>query len=274
MPVIKSQQAATLIRDAIVLDLGDLERQAERLKEHAEQRARHIVSTAEQRAAETGEQLRRQMDEMRQSVEKQAHAEGLAQGRADGLEQGRTKARQEVFDTLQPRLEEAAAALSQAAQAFDAQRTQTRRDAERTVVQFALKLAEKLVHRAIEVDQEVVVDQVAGALGLVLRPMNVAVRVHPDDQALVQEALPDLLRNLRQLDHVDVIDDDTINRGGCIVTYGQGCIDATIEKQMTRIVEQMLPMDDERLDEVKKSIKSEDEVDPESPSDGNTSVES
>ena len=50
MPLIKEQSAAPAIRDAIVLDLGDLAQQATRLKQEARDQAQRIVEEAKQQA--------------------------------------------------------------------------------------------------------------------------------------------------------------------------------------------------------------------------------
>ena len=47
MSVIKAKQASNLVREAIVLDLGDLSREAARLRTAAENKAAEIVADAQ-----------------------------------------------------------------------------------------------------------------------------------------------------------------------------------------------------------------------------------
>ena len=116
-------------------------------------------------------------------------------------------------------------------------------EARQVVAEFALKMGERLVHRVIEVDPSVVVDQVAGALALVLRPLDVSVRVNPTDLAVISQALPQLLEEFDHLEHIHLAEDGNVSPGGCLVSYGQGQIDATIETQIRRVVDLILPAD-------------------------------
>ena len=95
MAVIKSSSAGRIVKDAIVLDFGDINRQAQAVLETASRESERILTEAraeaESRAREIAEQARR---------------EGLAHGTAEGREAGRAEARQEVIDSLGPQLEE------------------------------------------------------------------------------------------------------------------------------------------------------------------------
>ena len=70
MPVLKHSAVAPMLHDPkIVLDLGDLQRQADRMIEAAEQEAGRIVAEAVRAAEEQGRRIR---------------AEAEAAGRAEG----------------------------------------------------------------------------------------------------------------------------------------------------------------------------------------------
>ena len=45
----------------------------------------------------------------------------------------------------------------------------------------------------------------------------------------------------RGLEHVHLVDDASVTPGGCVVTSGQGVIDAQIDTQLRRIVELLVP---------------------------------
>jgi flagellar biosynthesis/type III secretory pathway protein FliH len=128
-----------------------------------------------------------------------------------------------------------------AAGGWNEQREQADRDARQSILRLGLMFAEKIVQRVVQVDSEVVVDQLAEAISYVLRPTDVTIRINAADRPTIDEALPALLKGLSNLQHVDVVDDDSISRGGCVVTYGQGRIDATIDTQMRRLVEMLIP---------------------------------
>lgn len=230
MSVIKANDTIGFTKDAVVLDLGDLGRQAARIRMLAEDQAGKIITQAERKAKEL-------IDGAEKIGFEQGHQAGMGQGLAEGRKQGR----QEALEEAREQLQQLQAAWSDVATQWDGQTKDMLIEARQVMVEFALNMAERLVHRVIEVDPTVVVDQVAGALALVLKPMEVSVRVHPSELPIISEALPELMAEFDHLKHIHLAEDAQVSPGGCVVAYGQGEIDATIEKQIQRIVDLILP---------------------------------
>ena len=88
MAVIKSPHAETFLKDAVSLDLGDLSRQAARLRAAAEAKAAQIIADAEAEATRLTET---------------APAKGFDQGHARGLAPGIGAGRAGIKVTVQPR---------------------------------------------------------------------------------------------------------------------------------------------------------------------------
>ena len=235
MSVIKAKQASNLVREAIVLDLGDLSREAARLRTAAENKAAEIVADAQKEATHL--------------VEK-ASAKGFEEGRATGFDQGfkegRTQGHAESLLQRCEQLEQVEQGWRIAANLFETDRVDMQRQAHSAVLDLALRIAEKLVHRVIEVDRTIVIDQLIHALSYVIHSRDITVRICPDDRAVLEEAMPDLLTDFNQFEHVKLIDDAKVDCGGCVVTYGQGQIDATIGRQIERVVDLLLPLKNER----------------------------
>ena len=232
MSVIKANNTVGFAKDAVVLDLGDLGRQAARLRMVAEDKAASIVTEAELKAKE-----------LIAGAEQIGLEQGKAAGFEKGLAEGREQGREEALAEFREQFAQLHAAWSDVAEQWDAQTKGMAVEARQVVAEFALKMGERLVHRVIEVDPSVVVDQVAGALALVLRPLDVSVRVNPTDLAVISQALPQLLEEFDHLEHIHLAEDGNVSPGGCLVSYGQGQIDATIETQIRRVVDLILPAD-------------------------------
>jgi len=230
MPVLKSQQATEASKNAIVMDLCDVRTEAERVIADARSRARQIVEDAQR-------QKQRISDEAHDEAYQCGHAEGVQQGMEDGRRQGRTEAHEQASQQLSELQE----AWTDAAQSWESQRQEMDRQARQAVLDFAVLFARKLVHRVIEVDDHVITDQVAAALSQVLQPLDVTIRINRDDRPILEQALPCLLEQVKGLEHVRLIDDETVGRGGCVVNYAQGQIDATVDTQVRRIVELIAP---------------------------------
>ena len=232
MTVIKQNQAMPLIKEAIVLDLGDVARQAQKLRAVAKAKARQIIESAATKATQ-----------LSHVAQEEGHRKGYAQGLAQGLEEGRQTGRDEALKQFTQQLESIQQGWLDALEHWQNDRTTLDRHARRAVLQFAVRFAEKIIHRTVTVDHEVIVDQVAAALSHVLRPTDVTLRISPSDRSLLEQAMPRLKARLPQLQHVHWVDDPDLTTGGCVVSYGQGQIDASIETQLQRLVEQMIPDD-------------------------------
>ena len=62
----------------------------------------------------------------------------------------------------------------------------------------------------------------------------------PGHRSLMKRAMGRLLEKIDGCSHVELRDDPAVSRGGCIVTTARGRIDATIDRQIDRIVQTLL----------------------------------
>ena len=109
-------------------------------------------------------------------------------------------------------------------------------------IRLALSIAERVIHRAVSLDERVVLAQVEHALKLIGRPTRVAVLINPEDGAMVRRALPSISARLGAIEHVVLEEDPSITRGGCVVRTAEGGeIDASLEPQIGRIAQTLLP---------------------------------
>ncbi|MCE9592233.1 MAG: hypothetical protein K8S99_17140 [Planctomycetes bacterium] len=230
MPVIKGYTAGGMMKEAVVLDLGDLGRQAARIQAATEVKARKIIADAELEASRLGDDARAK-----------GHTEGRAEGLERGLKEGREQGRAEAFKQAEPQLKQLQEAWTATLRDWETQRDAIEREARQSIVDIALAVAEKLVHRIIEVDASVIVEQVAQTLTYILQPMDVTVRISPQDREVLEQAMPELQTEFSHLTSIRLIQDPNLSPGGCIVSYGQGQVDASINTQLSRLVELMLP---------------------------------
>lgn len=241
MALIKNAIARDLARDAVVLDLGDLQSQALVYIQQAQAQAQKVVADA---------QAERQR--IIAGAAEKGHAEGLARGLEEGSARGHADALEAAIRQHAEALSRVEAAWSTALSEFAAQREAMIEHATRDVVTLAVALAERVVKRAITVDPGIVVEQVRAALSVVVRPTELLIRIHPEDRALVQQSLPGLLASMNMIRHAELADDASLDRGSCVAQMRGGAdpsqesgtggeIDASIQTQLDRIVEVILP---------------------------------
>jgi len=230
MALIKGRQTAETAQEAIVLDLGDLSLQAKRLRERAQAEADQILAAARDEAA----RLKAEAHEIgRAEGLERGLTEGRETGHAEGLERGLAE-RGEALQTLQAR-------WTETIEYWESERRAMVLEARRDLLSLAVRMAEKIVHRLPEVDPTVVHEQVAAAIDHVSEPCHVTIRIHPEDRSLVERALPALVERLGGTERVTLREDADVERGGCDLRHRSGRVDATLETQLRRLVEALLP---------------------------------
>jgi flagellar assembly protein FliH len=230
MALIKSANSSAMLKRAVVLDIGDLGQQAARILSRAKEEAQAVLEQA--RAEE-----QRLIGDASQRGFEQGMARGLAEGRETGRAEGHSQALAESTDQLAVLIERWTAALNE----WESQKAEMIHSAREDALIFAFELAKKVVHRMIATDPSIVRDQVEQALRVITKPGILAVSVHPEDRAILAEALPQILETSSRCEHAEIRDDPSIARGGCVVTSARGRIDSTIQTQLDRIAQVLLP---------------------------------
>ncbi len=231
MPLIKPNQSPPRAGSAaLALDLCDLQQQADLVVAKARRDAAEIIAAARQEAAA-----------IVAAAGERGYHDGMERGLVEGREEGAAAARTEVGAAHEERLSEIAAAWTATLERWEQRFASMLLDAREDVLTFAFAMARKIVLRTPEVDPTVVRAQLAETLSLLCRPSEVTIEVHPDDRPLVDESLPALLEYIAKCEHAHVRESTAITRGGCIVRTAHGAIDATLEKQIDRIAETLLP---------------------------------
>ena len=229
MALIKSRHTGGLVTRGFE-DLGDLKHEAD-----------EIVDAARAQAAEILDAARAEATALLSEAAPRGFAEGREQGLSEGRAEGERLGREEAVGQYTAQLEALAAAWATALDEFETGRHDMVQAARQDIVELALTMGGRIARRVIEADPAVVQDQVAEALGLVTAPSRVTVSINPEDRALVKSVLPALCERLTTSADVELRDDSRIERGGCVLTSGSGRIDATVQTQLQRMAEALLP---------------------------------
>ena len=229
MALIKNTDTGRAVQ-AVVLDLGDLARQADAMIARARAQADQIIAEARSEreslisdAAEIG----------RNNGDKQGREEGFAVG----LENGRKQAHQEHAN----RLAAIEASFNAALAEFDGSRRRMFEEARRDVLRLALAIGRRVAKRAVEADERAAETQLVAALGMVFQPHRLLVLVSPGDVELINAATPALMSRFSDSPHIEIRADQTLAPGECVVRTDDGEIDARLATQLDRIAETLLP---------------------------------
>jgi len=232
MALIPNSLARTLTRDAVVLDLGDLAAQAERLTTQSTAHAAAILAAA---AVER--------ERLLSGAKAAGYAAGLKEGRAEGHEAGRAQGCEEAATAARAQYAHLSAAWSAALETFNQDRDSMLAAAREDLLRLAVRFAERIVKRIILFDDKVVSRNLQAILPLVMRDTRCAIRIHPSDVPSVRKVLPDVASGVAApTSHVQITPSDSLPPGSCIIeTPKGGTIDASVLTQLDRLVEALLP---------------------------------
>jgi flagellar assembly protein FliH len=158
------------------------------------------------------------------AIEREAFAKGFAQGERAGLEAGQRRA-----DAMLQRLEATIGELAQV-------RGTLVRQVERQAVELAIAVAGRIVHREISMDPELMSALVRVALDRLGGDEPTTVRLHPEQYAALVGRYGEKLGG----EHVRLVAQDSVPRGGCIVESAIGFVDATIQSQLQELTRALL----------------------------------
>ena len=144
-----------------------------------------------------------------------AEAEGI------GFEQGHAAGHEKARASLAP----AAAALAEAVAGLEAARAELETLLERRAVELGLAIAEKTLAASLDVQPELVLSAIGGALRAAAARDGLTIDVNPADYELVRGAMGEA---------IEVVPERRVARGGCIVRTTEGEIDARIGEQLGR----------------------------------------
>lgn len=167
-------------------------------------------------------ELEARVRSVEQQIEQRAQA-SFQQGRQEGESAARREAAAEMDATLQR--------MARSIEEISGVRQRSRHEAERDVVQLALAVARRILHREISVDPEAIIGLVKAALDkLDIREVH-RVRLHPDQVAPMQR----YFERMGMPRRLEVIADHSLERGAALLESEHGAMDASVETQLAEI---------------------------------------
>ena len=159
-------------------------------------------------------------------IEMEAYEKGFSQGQKDGFELGKR------------RLEETAKRLEALIRGLSEFKAKLYRESEQDMLRLSVEIAKKIIQRELSLDSEAVLRTIRRALEFLNERTSIKIFVNPADMEKVKEALPDI-RAGKKIEKIELAEDPSLERGGCVIETGFGVINATIEDQLTVIAEEL-----------------------------------
>ncbi|HET6487464.1 MAG TPA: flagellar assembly protein FliH [Spirochaetia bacterium] len=223
------EQADRIKKEAEQVAFDEVKRknnQAQKIRQEAEDQAQKIVADARQKAAALEEEVKGRVAQ----VEKEATERGQAEGHAKGYEEGRAEV---------ARLVESLHAII--AKAIE-KRNEIIEEAETQIINLVLLIVKKVIKVISENQKNVVINNVVQALRKLKSRGDVVIRVNLADLELTSEHVKDFMKMVENVKSITVLEDSSVDRGGCIIETDFGQIDARISSQLHEIEERILEL--------------------------------
>lgn len=185
--------------------------------------ATHDVPAA---AAATDDELEARVAARLAALRPAIEAEAFARGHAAGVQAAGAAAHEQVTRIAQ--------ALGDATQAVLTHEQRWLGNVEENLAAIAVTVARHLIHRELTADASVVTSLVTRAIKQFPLERTISVRLHPDDHAIVQEALEANTLTVPPTHDVHWHADPHIVRGGCLVEGRERVLDGRIDTALER----------------------------------------
>jgi flagellar assembly protein FliH len=197
---------------------------ADALRTVAREEADKILADVKQRAENLMAETRKTLEDER----KAAFEEGKEAGRLEGYAEGKVEV-DRLIQRTQVVLERA-----------QDKRGEILIETEKEIVDLVLLIARKVVKVIADNQREVIISNVVKALRKVRDRGNIIIHVNLVDLKLTTEHTKDFIKMMEGVKSMQVMEDSSVDPGGCIIETDFGEIDARIASQLAELESKIL----------------------------------
>ena len=218
--------------------------QAQVIKADAEKEAQDIVNKAQAEAQEIIAKAHSEENEIRDSAYRKGYDEGQKSGYND---------EQSELNRLIERVHKIVESVMN-------RREEILRDTEQQIVDLVILMTRKIVKIISENQKGVVLSNVLSALKKVKTRCSVIIRVNIEDLKLTSEHTGEFIKRVEAVQGITVIEDSSVDKGGCVVETDFGAIDARIASQLGELENKILEISPVKTVEAKKETAASEKM--------------
>jgi flagellar assembly protein FliH len=205
------------------------------LKQKAEEEAKKIIEAAKKKSIEMEDEVKKMLDAEVKAVQEKGREEGKESGFAEG------KAEVErLISRTQVMLERA-----------QDKRGEILKETEKEIVDLVLMISRKVIKVISENQKNIIISNVVEALRKVRSKGDVIIRVNLADLKLATEHKQEFINIVEGVKTIHIVEDSSVDSGGCIIETDFGEIDARISSQLAELENKIL-----EISPIKSSIKT------------------
>lgn len=220
----KADEIVKKAEDAAFAEVKRQTDQAQVIKTQAETEVAKIKAEAQAEAERIIAEAQAERDKIINESKKQGYDTGYEAGYQDGQKEAErlVERMHSILDNVMKRREEI---LS---------------ETEYQIVELVVLMARKVVKIISENQKTVIMNNVLQALKKVKGRGDVTIRVNLADAKLTTEHIQDFIDRVEAVKGITVVEDTTVEKGGCIVETDFGAIDARISSQLTELEQKIM----------------------------------
>ena len=221
------KEAERIIKAAEDTAFAEVKRQTDQaavIKADAENEAAAIIEKAKAEAAQIVAEANAQHDK----IVSEARSEGFEQGSQEGFEKGSAE-----VERLIERTHKILESVMQ-------RREEILQDTESQIVELVILMARKVIKILSENQKNVIMANTVAALRKVKTRGSVTLRVNIEDVKLTTAHADEFIQHVENVQGINVQEDSSVEKGGCIVETDFGAIDARISSQLTELENKIL----------------------------------
>jgi len=200
--------------------------QAQKIRQDAEDQAQVILAEAKAKAAELENEIKARVTQ----TEREAYEKGYTEGHGKGYDEGKAEVAR-LVDSVHTIITKAIE-----------KRNEIIEEAETQIINLVLLIVKKVIKVISENQKNVVINNVVQALRKLKSRGDVVIRVNLADLELTSEHVKDFMKMVENVKSITVLEDSSVDRGGCIIETDFGQIDARISSQLHEIEERILEL--------------------------------
>lgn len=166
-----------------------------------------------------------------ESVRQKSYQKGLAEGTAKGRKEGYASAKKEMDTQINQIQQNVSTVLS----ALENEKTDIYRQAEQMINKLVTELVRKVIVSEIKTNPRIIENVARTALNMAQKSSRITIKVNPKDALRTRENISFWMPVNNALSETEIVEDERIQRGGCIVDTGNGQVDARIETQLAEM---------------------------------------
>ena len=215
----KADEIVKKAEDAAFAEVKRQTNQAQIVKNEAEQNAAEIIKNAQEEASRIIEEAKAEQE----ALKKSGYSEGLNKGREEGFSEGQGEVERLIERT------------HKILEGVMSRREEILSETEQQIVELVILMTRKVVKIISENQKSVVMANILQALKKVKGRGDVTIRVNIADVKLTSEHTQDFIKQVENVKGITVLEDSTVDKGGCIVETDFGAIDARIQSQLSEL---------------------------------------